>query len=85
VAGGQPPQALIFSALNAMLLRPLPFDEADRLVRLFETEAGPGLAAGPGFGAKRGAGMIGYFCFPFLSSASAALSSFRFIVRLSTS
>ena len=33
----------IFSVLNAMLLRPLPFDEPDRLVRLFETEAAPGL------------------------------------------
>jgi len=33
----------IFSVINAMLLRPLPFDDPDRLVRLFETEAAPGL------------------------------------------
>ena len=32
----------IFSVINAVLLRPLPFDEPDRLVRLFETEAAPG-------------------------------------------
>lgn len=32
----------IFSVVNAVLVRPLPFDEPDRLVRLFETEAAPG-------------------------------------------
>ena len=32
----------IFSVINAVLLRPLPFHEPDRLVRLFETEAAPG-------------------------------------------
>ena len=33
----------IFSVINAMLLRPLPFAEPDRLMRLYETEAAPGL------------------------------------------
>ncbi len=33
----------IFSVINAVLLRPLPFAEPDSLVRLFETEAAPGL------------------------------------------
>ncbi len=32
----------IFSVINAVLLRPLPFHEPDALVRLFETEAAPG-------------------------------------------
>jgi putative ABC transport system permease protein len=32
----------IFSVINAVLLRPLPFRNPDRLVRLFETEAAPG-------------------------------------------
>ncbi len=32
----------VFSVINAVLLRPLPFHEPDRLVRLFETEAAPG-------------------------------------------
>lgn len=32
----------IFSVINAVLLRPPPFHEPDRLVRLFETEAAPG-------------------------------------------
>jgi predicted permease len=32
----------IFSVINAVLLRPLPFHDPDRLVRLFETEAAPG-------------------------------------------
>jgi putative ABC transport system permease protein len=32
----------IFSVINAVLLRPLPFRDADRLVRLYETEAAPG-------------------------------------------
>ena len=32
----------IFSVINAVLLRPLPFQDPDRLVRLFETEAAPG-------------------------------------------
>ncbi len=32
----------IFSVINAVLLRPLPFEDPDRLVRLFETEAAPG-------------------------------------------
>jgi putative ABC transport system permease protein len=32
----------IFSAINSVLLRPLPFHDPDRLVQLFETEAAPG-------------------------------------------
>ncbi len=32
----------IFSTINSVLLRPLPFREPDRLVQLFETEAAPG-------------------------------------------
>jgi putative ABC transport system permease protein len=32
----------IFSVINAVLLRPLPFHEPDRLVRLYETELAPG-------------------------------------------
>jgi putative ABC transport system permease protein len=32
----------IFSVINSVLLRPLPFRDPDRLVRLFETEAAPG-------------------------------------------
>jgi putative ABC transport system permease protein len=32
----------IFSVINSVLLRPLPFHEPDRLVRLFETETAPG-------------------------------------------
>ena len=32
----------IFSVINSVLLRPLPFVEPDRLVQLFETEAAPG-------------------------------------------
>ncbi|MBP1634586.1 MAG: hypothetical protein H6Q10_1160 [Acidobacteria bacterium] len=32
----------IFSVINAVLIRPLPFEEPDRLVRLFQTEAAPG-------------------------------------------
>ncbi len=32
----------IFSVVNSVLLRPLPFRDPDRLVRLFETEAAPG-------------------------------------------
>lgn len=32
----------IFSVINAVLLRPLPFRDPDRLVRLYETEAAPG-------------------------------------------
>ncbi len=32
----------VFSVINSVLLRPLPFDDPDRLVRLFETEAAPG-------------------------------------------
>jgi putative ABC transport system permease protein len=32
----------IFSIINAVLLRPLPFHEPERLMRLFETEAAPG-------------------------------------------
>jgi putative ABC transport system permease protein len=41
----------IFSVINAVLLRPLPFDDPDRLVRLFETEAAPGMYpfAGPDY------------------------------------
>ena len=41
----------IFSVINAVLLRPLPFADPDRLVRLFETEAAPGLYpfAGPDY------------------------------------
>jgi predicted permease len=33
--------AAIFSVVNAVLIRPLPFPEPDRLVRIFETYAGP--------------------------------------------
>ncbi len=32
----------IFSVINAVLIRPLPFNEPERLVRLFQTEAAPG-------------------------------------------
>jgi len=32
----------IFSVINSVLLRPLPFHDPDRLVRLFETEVAPG-------------------------------------------
>ena len=32
----------IFSVINSVLLRPLPFRDPDRLVQLFETEAAPG-------------------------------------------
>ena len=41
----------IFSLVNAILLRPLPFHDPDRLVRLYETEAAPGKYpfAGPDF------------------------------------
>ena len=41
----------IFSAVHAILLRPLPFHEPDRLLRLYETEATPGQYpfAGPDF------------------------------------
>jgi putative ABC transport system permease protein len=41
----------IFSVINSVLLRPLPFQDPDRLVRIFETEAAPGLYpfAGPDY------------------------------------
>lgn len=41
----------IFSIIDSILLRPLPFREPDRLVRLYETEAAPGHYpfAGPDF------------------------------------
>ena len=41
----------IFSVINSVLLRPLPFHDPDRLVRLFETEAAPGMYpfAGPDY------------------------------------
>jgi putative ABC transport system permease protein len=41
----------IFSVVNAILLRPLPLRDPDRLVRLYETEAAPGKYpfAGPDF------------------------------------
>src|SRR5512133_709611 len=43
--------AAIFSMIDAVLLRQLPFHEPDRLVRLYETEASPGNYpfAGPDF------------------------------------
>src|SRR6185436_7082395 len=37
--------ATIFSVFNAVLLEPLPYREADRLVRLWETNPGGGLTA----------------------------------------
>ena len=41
----------IFSAINSVLLRPLPFQDPDRLVQLYETEAAPGTYpfAGPDY------------------------------------
>ena len=41
----------IFSVINSVLLRPLPFQDPEHLVRLFETEAAPGLYpfAGPDY------------------------------------
>jgi putative ABC transport system permease protein len=41
----------IFSVINSVLLRPLPFRDPDRLVRLYETEASPGTYpfAGPDY------------------------------------
>lgn len=43
--------AALFSVLNAVLLRPLPFTEPDRLVRIFETfgEGGQGSVSVPNF------------------------------------
>ena len=43
--------AAIFSVVNAILLNPLPFEQPDKLVRLYESEAAPGKYpfAGPDF------------------------------------
>jgi predicted permease len=42
LAIGMGANTAIFSVIDSILLRPLPFHEPDRLVRLYETEAAPG-------------------------------------------
>jgi putative ABC transport system permease protein len=42
LAAGIGANTAIFSVIDAILLRPLPFPHPDRLVRLYETEAAPG-------------------------------------------